>query len=126
VPSEPSEARLTPIHPATNPPTPLQVQRRHALRVVSGAVAVAAFALGFLVANLDGGDSVNAVARVAANASLTVAAVWLHEIRTVRRFADLKAQMDARLSQAEYAEGYVDGITRRPPGDDGRGHLRSV
>lgn len=62
-------------------------------------------------------------------AGACVAAVALHiEVRTAlvrREQRAFEEHIEDRLNRAEWADGYIAGAKRRPPGGSG-GHLRSV
>lgn len=117
-------------------PRPLLVQRRQALRVTSATAA--AFAAGYLVCELISGTEVlvwlvRAAASVAA-VTLVVSMVGDRLARQIDQAVDdhqhrlgvIEERLNARLHRAEFAEGYVRGIQRRPPDDDDGPRLRSV
>jgi hypothetical protein len=91
---------------------------------VAAVVAFAALAIGYVIINYEDGRLYGLV-RAAACVAVIAA---LFEIRLAQIRRDQRAfeeYVEARLVRAEFAEGYVAGIQRRPGGDGGH-RLHSV
>jgi hypothetical protein len=101
--------------------TRLHRQARNRRRYICTIAVAAAFGLGYLVADFEH-TTVNGFMRVGSSVALVL---LFEEIRLGRGLARIERQLESRLKEAIYAEGYVDGLQRRPP-DDGERHLRSV
>lgn len=117
---------------------PPSFQRRQMIRLAV-TLAAAAGAGGYLLANLDDAALMPWLPRTLVTVAAVAFLLWIEGIRLARQIARAEtgvredlAQIDERLKtqrcKACYAEGYVDGVTRRPPLEDGTGerHLRSV
>lgn len=127
----------SPASPSPRPAPHMLFHRRQVIRIAA-ATAATAFAAGYIVSEIATDAE---VLTWLARAGASVAAVTLYssiiEIRLARqlaraaglthqRLAAIERRVSSRLSRAEFAEGYVRGLQRRPPDDgDGR-HLRSV
>jgi hypothetical protein len=118
-------------------PRSVPLHRRQAVRIAT-ATAAAAFATGFIVAEtLRDVAVLSFLARAGVSVAAVVLFVAVAEIRLSRQMvradvghaqqlAALERRLDSRLHEAEYAEGYVDGLQRRPPGEGSARRLHSV